>query len=46
MERRRGGPRIGRGAPEDRRELFMYQIEVDHVKSVTFDASMVRDLLG
>ena len=23
-----------------------YQIEVDHVKSVTFDASMVRDLLG
>ena len=24
----------------------LYQIEVDHVKSVTFDASMVRDLLG
>ena len=24
----------------------LYQIEVDHVKSVTFDAFMVRDLLG
>ena len=46
LHRNRSGIRDLEQAAEHIAANALYQIEVDHLKSVTFDGKMVRELLG